>query len=228
MRNPSPGAVCGLLAPTSFVAAWLVGGLVADDYDPLQDAISRLAAEGAPTRPLMTAGLVGLRRPGAVLGAHPRRAPRLPDPAVGGDDRGAGHARRGAAPADAGGRHAAGRACTPSPPASATSPWRPPRWWPLPCCGVAGTAAPRRRPWRWAWSRRRRCSPRSWSARTGAFGSGGFQRLGLTVVDGLARGRGRRGAARGRRPALTDLSRYRTRCTAPSTSGLPPTRDLPR
>jgi hypothetical membrane protein len=58
MRNPSLGAVCGLLAPTSFVAAWLVGGLVADDYDPLQDAISRLAAEGAPTRPLMTAGLV--------------------------------------------------------------------------------------------------------------------------------------------------------------------------
>lgn len=58
MRNPKLGAVCGLLAPTSFVTAWLVGSVVADDYDPLQDAISRLAAEGAPTRPLMTAGLV--------------------------------------------------------------------------------------------------------------------------------------------------------------------------
>ena len=47
-----------MLAPTSFVGAWLVGGLMADGYDPLSDAISRLAAEGAPTRLLMTAGLV--------------------------------------------------------------------------------------------------------------------------------------------------------------------------
>jgi hypothetical protein len=52
------GAVCGVLAPTSFVAAWLAGGLLADGYDPLVDTISRLAAEGATTRPLMTGGLV--------------------------------------------------------------------------------------------------------------------------------------------------------------------------
>lgn len=52
------GALCGVLAPSAFVGAWLVGSAVADDYDPLVDAISRLAAEGAATRPLMTAGFV--------------------------------------------------------------------------------------------------------------------------------------------------------------------------
>lgn len=51
-------AWCGVLAPSSFVGAWLVGGVVVDGYDPLVDAISRLAAEGAATRPLMTAGFV--------------------------------------------------------------------------------------------------------------------------------------------------------------------------
>ena len=52
------GAVCGIAAPTAFVGAWLAGGLRLPDYDPLVDAISRLAAEGASTRPLMTAGMV--------------------------------------------------------------------------------------------------------------------------------------------------------------------------
>lgn len=52
------GALCGVAAPTAFVGAWLVGGLQAQDYSPLRDAISDLAREGEPTRPLMTAGLV--------------------------------------------------------------------------------------------------------------------------------------------------------------------------
>jgi hypothetical membrane protein len=52
------GAACGVLAPMAFVAAWLVGGTMTPGYDPLQDAISRLAAEGTATRPLMTAGMV--------------------------------------------------------------------------------------------------------------------------------------------------------------------------
>jgi hypothetical membrane protein len=52
------GAVCGVLAPAAFVGAWLVAGAATAGYDPLQQAISRLAAEGAPTRPLMTTGLV--------------------------------------------------------------------------------------------------------------------------------------------------------------------------
>jgi hypothetical membrane protein len=53
------GAACGVLAPAAFVGAWAVGGAVrGDGYDPLHDAISRLAEVGAPTAPLMTAGLV--------------------------------------------------------------------------------------------------------------------------------------------------------------------------
>lgn len=52
-------AVCGVAGPTAVVAAWSVGGLLRDDgYDPLRDAISRLAEVGAPTAPLMTAGFV--------------------------------------------------------------------------------------------------------------------------------------------------------------------------
>jgi hypothetical protein len=45
--------------PLAFVAAWAVGGAVAEAYSPVDDAISRLAAVGAPTRPLMTAGFLG-------------------------------------------------------------------------------------------------------------------------------------------------------------------------
>lgn len=58
MRTEKLAAGCGIAAPASFVGAWLVGGLLQDDYDPFVDAISRLAAEGASSRPLMTAGLV--------------------------------------------------------------------------------------------------------------------------------------------------------------------------
>jgi len=52
------GAVCGLLAPTAFVVGWAVNGARTPGYDPLSDAISRLAAEGAATRPSMTACFV--------------------------------------------------------------------------------------------------------------------------------------------------------------------------
>jgi hypothetical membrane protein len=58
------GAVCGIAAPTAFVSAWLVGGLQSQDYQPLRDAISELAREGAETRPLMTGGFVAF---GALL-----------------------------------------------------------------------------------------------------------------------------------------------------------------
>lgn len=51
-------AVCGIAGPTTFVGAWLLGGLQTDGYEPLRDAISQLAREGADTRPLMTTGLV--------------------------------------------------------------------------------------------------------------------------------------------------------------------------
>ncbi len=53
------GALCGLGAPASFISAWVVGGLRASGYDPFRDEISQLARVGAPTRPLMTAGFLG-------------------------------------------------------------------------------------------------------------------------------------------------------------------------
>ena len=52
------GAACVVLAPTAFVTGWLVNGARTPGYDPLRDAISRLAAEGAATRTGMTACFV--------------------------------------------------------------------------------------------------------------------------------------------------------------------------
>lgn len=52
------GAACGIAAPVAFVGGWLVNGLLTEGYDPLSDAISQLAREGAPTRPAMTACFV--------------------------------------------------------------------------------------------------------------------------------------------------------------------------
>jgi hypothetical membrane protein len=51
-------AWCGIAGPCAFVGAWLLGGALTDRYEPLADAISQLAKEGADTRPLMTSGLV--------------------------------------------------------------------------------------------------------------------------------------------------------------------------
>jgi hypothetical membrane protein len=52
------GAACGVLGPTVFVAGWALLGVRTPGYDPLTDAISRLAAEGAATRVGMTACFV--------------------------------------------------------------------------------------------------------------------------------------------------------------------------
>jgi hypothetical membrane protein len=43
----------------SFVGAWLVAGARTPGYSPVREHISDLAAVGASTRPLMTAGMVG-------------------------------------------------------------------------------------------------------------------------------------------------------------------------
>jgi hypothetical protein len=51
-----------VVGPVTFVAAWAGLGATTDGYDPTRQAISRLAALGAPSRPWMTAAL-------AVLGA---------------------------------------------------------------------------------------------------------------------------------------------------------------
>ena len=51
-------AAGGIIGPAAFIGAWVAGAFVADDLSPIHDAISRLAAVGADTRPLMTAGFV--------------------------------------------------------------------------------------------------------------------------------------------------------------------------
>ncbi|HRW38915.1 MAG TPA: DUF998 domain-containing protein [Aquihabitans sp.] len=54
-----PWAALGLVVgPMAFVSAWAVGGARTPGYDPVADAISRIAAVGAPQRTLMTAGFV--------------------------------------------------------------------------------------------------------------------------------------------------------------------------
>lgn len=59
-----------LLGPAAFVSAWAASGVVTDRaYSPVLDTISRLAAIGADTRPLMTAGFVvfGLAVPASAV-----------------------------------------------------------------------------------------------------------------------------------------------------------------
>ncbi len=50
--------VGGVVGPVAFVAAWVVAGAATEGYSPVEDAISRLAAQGAATRAVMTAGFV--------------------------------------------------------------------------------------------------------------------------------------------------------------------------
>lgn len=61
-----------VVGPIAFVVAWAVGGAVTTrPYSSVDDTISRLAAVGAPTQPLMTAGMI-------VFGvAVPSSAPAL-------------------------------------------------------------------------------------------------------------------------------------------------------
>lgn len=54
-RWPAAGLV---VAPASFVAAWAVGGAITPDHSPVHDAISSLAAVGAPHRVVMNTGFV--------------------------------------------------------------------------------------------------------------------------------------------------------------------------
>ncbi len=48
----------GVVGVAGFVGAWVVGGLTSGGYDPVDDAISRLAAVSAEHRPWMTLGFV--------------------------------------------------------------------------------------------------------------------------------------------------------------------------
>jgi len=66
------------------VAAWAALGATAERYDPTRDAISRLAALEAPTRPAMTAGLVALGAGMALYGLAMRPGPWWPLPVANG------------------------------------------------------------------------------------------------------------------------------------------------
>lgn len=61
----------------AFAGAWLAGGILRSDYDPVQQAISRLAETGASTRGLMSAGFVafsaGVLIAAPALGRHVSR-----------------------------------------------------------------------------------------------------------------------------------------------------------
>jgi hypothetical protein len=75
-----PALLGGVAGPAAFVAAWAIGGAVATGYSPVDDPISRLAAVGASTRPLMTAGFLGFGAGVAAFAAGGLR-PSLDGPA---------------------------------------------------------------------------------------------------------------------------------------------------
>ena len=66
------------------MTAWAALGASAEGYDPTRDAISRLAALGAPTRPAMTAGLAALGAGMALYGLALRPDPWWPLPVANG------------------------------------------------------------------------------------------------------------------------------------------------
>jgi hypothetical membrane protein len=51
-------AWAGVVGPVTFVAGWAVAGALTPGYSPLSQPVSRLAAAGAPQRPLMNAGFL--------------------------------------------------------------------------------------------------------------------------------------------------------------------------
>ena len=51
-------AFAAIVAPVVFITSWVVAGLMRDGYDPVTDAISRLAELGAPNRWIVTTGMV--------------------------------------------------------------------------------------------------------------------------------------------------------------------------
>ena len=56
--RPRWQALGGVIGPVGFISAWSLSGLAANHYSAIEDAISRLAEIGAPTRVGMTAGFV--------------------------------------------------------------------------------------------------------------------------------------------------------------------------
>lgn len=73
IRSARFAALCGVLAPASFVGAWAVCGAARRGYSPVHEAISQLAREGTANRLGMTAGFVGF---GVLLPVFAQRLPR--------------------------------------------------------------------------------------------------------------------------------------------------------
>ncbi len=73
------GAVGGIVGPVTFAGAWLVGSRRTAGYSMVNDAISRLAAVEASTRPLMTTGFVAFGVGVSAFGLGLRAS--LPGPA---------------------------------------------------------------------------------------------------------------------------------------------------
>ncbi len=67
-------ALCGLVAPASFVGAWATFGTRRDGFDPTEQAISQLARVGTPERLGMTSGFVAF---GVLLPVFAARLPAL-------------------------------------------------------------------------------------------------------------------------------------------------------
>ncbi|HVM01925.1 MAG TPA: DUF998 domain-containing protein [Acidimicrobiales bacterium] len=78
-RRRRLAAFGGVVGPAAFVVAWAVLGRRVPGYSPVDDAISRLAATGAPDRAAMTAGLVAFGVGLPLYGTALRAA--LPGPA---------------------------------------------------------------------------------------------------------------------------------------------------
>jgi hypothetical membrane protein len=50
-------STAGPAAAAYFIATWIVAGLLREGYDPVENAISRLAEQGAPNRWIVTSGM---------------------------------------------------------------------------------------------------------------------------------------------------------------------------
>ena len=73
------GALGGVVGPVTFAGAWITGSLHTSGYSMVNDAISRLAAVHADTRPMMTTGFVAFGVGVSAFGLGLRRS--LPGPA---------------------------------------------------------------------------------------------------------------------------------------------------
>ena len=56
--NARARAAAGIVGPVAFITSWVIAGALRDGYDPITQAISRLAESGAPNRWIVTAGMV--------------------------------------------------------------------------------------------------------------------------------------------------------------------------